>query len=434
MLIKIYYLQKLYLLPLTMKGSDNYGKKLRASVHNGKHSQKTGRVINPKHNDFERGKNPNVYEKLIKENVYFNCFDGEYTEGSKAGNLTFEETELQFYNERYGASLQMQNDHYIKARHKEGVKSMSDWLHSSRYAPTETILRFGNVDDGYPDNDSLLAMGKEYVDYLNKWSKEHNDCLHVLDWALHADEVYNDDDTGELKHSTPHFHIRWVLDYEDENGNRAIGKEQALEKAGYALPKTTSKTGRYNHRNMTFTSECRQVFQQIGIAHGYDIETEPLPQKRKSVDIESYVAQKRAEKQEKKALDAQKQYQLLIEQEQLKQQRLNATLSAIEHEQQAVNQKEKVLDSKIKETQSLKSQLADEKAKICLLRESIQCELTQFESLTNQAAELIDEIKDAKRKQELMTKYKNLSNRYNYAVNYMGAKSSPPTDEYSKSL
>ena len=75
--------------------------KKRAGLHNGKSSQKTGKVINPKHNDDEREKNENVNEKAVANNVYFNCLDGEYTSKTQSGRHSFNEAELIYYTEHY---------------------------------------------------------------------------------------------------------------------------------------------------------------------------------------------------------------------------------------------------------------------------------------------------------------------------------------------
>lgn len=86
--------------------------KKRAGLHNGKSSQKTGKVINPKHNDDEREKNENVNEKAVANNVYFNCLDGEYTSKTQSGRHSFNEAELIYYTEHYNEALEIQNQNY----------------------------------------------------------------------------------------------------------------------------------------------------------------------------------------------------------------------------------------------------------------------------------------------------------------------------------
>jgi len=277
--------------------------KKRASLHSGKKSQKTGKIIRPPHNDEEREKNENVKVGLVDNNFYWNCYDGGYTSDEQEDKLAFQAAELEFYKEHYQTTLNKQNERHLKARQKKRVKTMEDWLNSPRYAPTETILRVGNVDVGFADRLSLKEMAEEYIEKLNEWSAEHNDCLHILDYALHADEYYIDEDTGKEKPSSTHVHLRYVWDYTDEQGDRTVGCEKALEKAGYERPYPDLKESRKNNRLMTFTAEFRETWQEIILSHGYDIETEPLPTKRKAKDKQTYVAEKRAHIAEQRAIE-----------------------------------------------------------------------------------------------------------------------------------
>lgn len=99
-----------------------------------------------------------------------------------------------------------QNERHIKARQKNRVKSMEDWLDSPRYAPTESILRIGNVDDGFVCVEDLKKMTDCYIESLNDWSMNHGDCLHILNYAIHADEYYVDEDTNEEKRNNLLFY------------------------------------------------------------------------------------------------------------------------------------------------------------------------------------------------------------------------------------
>lgn len=281
--------------------------KKRASLHSGKKSQKTGKIIKPPHNDESREKNENVKAELVGGNYYWNWVDGEYTSASQEDKLTFQDAELKYYTEHYQTALDSQNERHIKARQKKRIKSMDNWLDSQRYAPTETILRVGNVDVGFADSLSLKEMTEEYIEKLNEWSADHNDCLHILDYALHADEYYVDEETGEEKPSSTHVHLRYVWDYVDERGNRTVGCEKALENAGYERPYPDMKESRKNNRLKTFTAEFREKWQEIILNHGYDIETTPLPTKRKAKDKSTYVAEKRAYIAEQKAVEKERQ-------------------------------------------------------------------------------------------------------------------------------
>ena len=79
--------------------------KQRASMHNGKKSQKTGKVIRPPHNDTDREKNENVKKEWVKNNIYYNYYDGEYTPENQKGKMPFREAEIAYYNEHYKDAL-----------------------------------------------------------------------------------------------------------------------------------------------------------------------------------------------------------------------------------------------------------------------------------------------------------------------------------------
>lgn len=366
--------------------------KKRVAVHNGKKSQKSGKVINPKHNDTDREKNENVNPDLVKNNFYWNYYDGEYTEEQKTEKMSFEAVELLYYEKHYQPALDNQNEKYKKARQKNRIKEMTDWLNSPRYAPTETILHVGNIDTGFPDNMELKEMTDEYISFLREWSLRHNNCLHLLDYALHADEVYIDDDTNKEKLSSTHVHIRFVFDYYDKaTDSLCIGIEKALEKAGIALPDPKSKASRYNNRMMKFTEECRNKWQEIAVSYGYDIETTPLP-KRRAKDKPTYIAEKKAEKELANALEIQEQAKAELAKA-IEMQQQNQIYSA---------QYEKAIE-----------QLEKEKAEYT----SKQSELSQYISVMENMQKVLNdgiqrneslaaEIKDVKKRQEFQEKNK----------------------------
>ena len=381
--------------------------KKRVSLHNGKKSQKTGQVIKPPHNDTDRKKNENVKADLVKNNFYYNCYDGEYTLDSQSDKMSFEDVELSYYIEHYQAALDCQNEKHIKARQKKRVKSMSGWLNSAMYAPTETILRVGNIDDGFVSGNELKKMTGDYIKQLNDWSNEHDDCLHILNYALHADEVYTDDDTGEIKPSSPHVHIRYVWDYVDDNENLAIGIEKALEQVGYELPNPNNKASRYNNRMITFTAECREMWQNIVKSYGYEIETEPKLTKRKAKDKETFIAEKRAEKEIAKALEMQEKAKL----QQLQNEKI-AKQNEIDRQNLIVHQVE--LDEHFAKIKMLKNEL----------QEGIRL-----------TAQLAEKIKDEQKRESLLTENMRNSRRFNNPeldryVSYLEQK----TQNYDKSL
>ena len=359
--------------------------KKRVSLHNGKRSQKTGRIIKPPHNDTDRRKNENVKAEWVERNNYYKCYDGEYSLETQDGKMSFEKSELRYYNEHFAAALKVQNEKHISARQKRRIKKMEDWLASPRYAPSESILRVGNVDDGFADAKTLKSITDEYLTLLRDWSAAHNNCLFVLNYALHADEYYTDEDTGKDKMSSPHVHLRYVWQYTDSNGNLTVGEEKALEQAGVELPDPSKKPGRYNNRIMTFTAEFRKELQKIVKEHGYDVEIEPLPTKRKAKDRETFVAEKRAAKEIEKALEMQQKAQ---EDSKLA---TRLQLEAIRMQRKANEQKIKnEADAEYNEKVRRKNE--DKEAGLIEKKEKLEAEKADFESRREYLEKMITEV------------------------------------------
>ena len=78
-----------------------------------------------------------------------------------------------------------------------------------------------------------------------------------------------------------------------------------MEQAGVPLPNPKARDSRYNNRSITFTKEFRKKWQDILIKNGFDIELEPELTKRKAKDKQTFIAEKRAEKETAKALEMQ---------------------------------------------------------------------------------------------------------------------------------
>lgn len=228
--------------------------KQRASLHRGK-------CGNAKHNEHNfKGKNKNV--------SICNFVNNET-------NLT--KSEIEFYKENYSEMLEKQNAKYIERRQYKRCKTIEDLYNSKRYKPTEEILQWGNVKTkNLPDKETFNQMVLEYCQGKIKWAEEHGEHLHILNVECHFDE------------ETPHAHIREIWDYEDENGIKKIDQERGMEASGLTLPKPDKKIGQYNNRCMTFTSISRTFWQDILEEHGYEVERNPLPTRRKNESIEQY--------------------------------------------------------------------------------------------------------------------------------------------------
>lgn len=223
-------------------------------------------------------------------------YSGEDGPGSKTFMAGFEESELRFYKQKFGKSLKMQNERYKAQRHQGRIREMEDVLQTKNKSPVETILQIGAKGDRILEGD-FSACVKEYVQRLQEWSKSHNDCYVLINYAIHHDEA------------SPHAHLRGTFVWYDDDGVAHMGQDEALKRAGIELPDPDKKRGQYNNRKMAFDRMLREWWIEIAEAHGYVIEKEPV----KGVEhltVKGYKAKKDAEKEiaEKAAqLEAQKQ-------------------------------------------------------------------------------------------------------------------------------
>lgn len=210
-------------------------------------------------------------------------YSGEDGPGSKTFMAGFEESELRFYKQKFGKSLKMQNERYKAQRHQGRIREMEDVLQTKNKSPVETILQIGAKGDRILEGD-FSACVKEYVQRLQEWSKSHNDCYVLINYAIHHDEA------------SPHAHLRGTFVWYDDDGVAHMGQDEALKRAGIELPDPDKKRGQYNNRKMAFDRMLREWWIEIAEAHGYVIEKEPV----KGVEhltVKGYKAKKDAEKE-----------------------------------------------------------------------------------------------------------------------------------------
>lgn len=230
--------------------------KARTSTHRGKNG-------NAVHNNHEfMGKDKNIF-------IYWK---GSY-KGFELSGKTIEERELEFYTKVFTPMLEEQNDKYRAKRNYDRVKTIKDIYKSKRYRPTEEIIQYGGVGDRVPDKDTYKKMIKEYYSKKEKLGKGY---LVVITSASHFDE------------STPHTHLREVWLYKDDKGIMRIGQEEALKRAGFELPNPNEPEGRYNNRLMTYTKACREAWQDICEAYGFEVERTPKPVKKRHQTVKEY--------------------------------------------------------------------------------------------------------------------------------------------------
>ncbi len=220
------------------------------------------------HNDrqFDLSKANHIDRNRLDQNIYYNIYDSK--------EMTFEEVELRYYKENYQDRLDKKNQSYIKNRHKENVKTMEQYMETKDGKPTEVILQIGGKNDNI-DKDQFEICVNDYLDYMRQF--ENN--IHMLDVAIHNDE------------STPHAHIRMVYDFLNEDGDREVGKDKALEALGYEAPDPAAPIDRHNNRLLTFSQECREQWMDICESHGFVIEREPNKEHTERLETKDYITQ-----------------------------------------------------------------------------------------------------------------------------------------------
>lgn len=237
-------------------------------------SQHSGRKGNAKHNDrsFLKELPPEATQNIDRdktgENMYYCIRKG----------LPFKDAELDFYRERYAASIEATNNRYKAEGHPDRCKTVEEVYNGAQTRPEELILQVGSMEDGVTPEAFRKCLTR-YLLELDNWNRTTGGHMTILNVAIHNDEA------------SPHAHIRRVWDYTDRDGLKRIGQNKALEAAGVPLPDPDKPQGRYNNRKIAFDSMMRQKWQEIAQAHGFRIETEPRPNMRHK-DKADYVADK----------------------------------------------------------------------------------------------------------------------------------------------
>lgn len=233
---------------------------LRASQHSGRegsgrHNDRS--FLNGRSADWIREHADHIDTSRTSENQVY-TWDGQ---------TDIERSERAWYNRTYGQAQEKTNSRYIREGHPDRCKTTDDLYDGKLTRPEEMILQVGNRDVRADDQAFVDALN-DYINRLDEWNQAHGDHMTILSMALHMDET------------TPHVHIRRVWDYQDRDGLTRLGQNKALEQAGVELPDPSKPVGRYNNRKMTFDREARDMWHEACRAHGLEIETEPVPDRR----------------------------------------------------------------------------------------------------------------------------------------------------------
>ena len=263
-----------------LKRRDVYLKLTRHNGRAGAHG-----TYNPKHNDrsFNLANSEHIDPERAKGNIYWDCFHGFRSALAPQDPddlaVTFSDVERQFYESRYTAFVESQNERNAKIRHTERNRTIPDLLSSHKTCPEETIYQLGTLDE-HASAEDLLNIVTEFIE---EFKAKFGDHVHVLDWALHLDE------------STPHIHERHVFDCQNRYGELCPQQEKALEELGIPLPNPDKPKGRHNNRKQTFDAVCRTILFDITKRHGLHLDQEPSYGGREYLEKQDYILMKQKE-------------------------------------------------------------------------------------------------------------------------------------------
>ena len=236
---------------------------MRATQHNAR-TRANGEVFSPAHNDRKINlKNaPHIDEEKIGANLCFNIYDGIYRL-NEPDKMSFKQVEQRYYEEKVSDHLNVQNERYEKARHKEKIKTMDEYRMSPNSCVEEVILQIGKHDESVSEDELWNIAAKQM-----EWEKETFPQVVVLDYTLHIDEPK----------CAPHIHVRRVWIATDKDGNKYVSERGALKEMGIKPPKEDHDTTRRNNAKVTYTKLCRDHFESLCKEHGIILE----PRKDKS--------------------------------------------------------------------------------------------------------------------------------------------------------
>lgn len=281
-----------------------------------------------KHNDRQFNIDHADHINDTRDNIYWNIYDGEYQTGGQH-QYSFDEAEKKYYTEHYSDALELQNAKYKKNRQYKRCRTIDDILYNDKTGPDEMLLQIGSSKTGGTTRDTLINCVHEFIENVKQKYKQY----HILNYAFHFDET------------TDHIHLRGVFDYTDKNGNLKVGQKEALKQMGIQCPNVGNEDTRYNNRKMTFSQELRETWQQIVIAHGIDIETEPLEQGKIRIPTNQYKAeqeQKHYDELKKQVKDIQQAEGNLEQREQT----ITTWQDEIEQREQSLSQLEEDINSR----------------------------------------------------------------------------------------
>ncbi len=264
-----------------LKRRDVYLKLTRHNGRAGAHG-----TYNPKHNDrsFDLANSEHIDPERAKGNIYWDCFHGFRSALAPRDPddlaATFSDVERQFYESRYTAFVESQNERNAKIRHTERNRSIPDLLSSRKTCPEETIYQLGTLDE-HASAEDLLNIVTEFIEAFKSKFGEPRSCtgLGVASGRKH----------------TPHPRASCVRLRETSTARSLPSRKRHLEALGFDLPDPDKPLSRRNNRKITFDAACRKMLFEIAKRHGLELEEEAEYGNRKYLEKQDFILAKQKE-------------------------------------------------------------------------------------------------------------------------------------------
>lgn len=158
-----------------------------------------------------------------------------------------ERSELRFYSEYYTDWIEERNRINLAGRHTNRIISVPALHEKARTCPEELTVQLTAKEGGaLPAQNVFRSCIEAYVGWMQQWSAENGNCLHVLGAYIAKDTLCKSV-------------IRRVWDYVDDDGIRKVGQSGALCRAGIQCPDEEAEESRFNNRKMTFDRISREA-------------------------------------------------------------------------------------------------------------------------------------------------------------------------------
>lgn len=190
--------------------------------------------------NFNLGRADHINPELCQYNKYW-TWNGNTDQ-------TFEQCEIEFYEEHFRQYLDAQNEKHIQHGNYDRVRSMNDYHKGLHTRPEGKILEIGNRNE-HPDPEILWECALQFKDDIEAM---YEGKVRILDMALHLDEP----DAG------PHVHFRqvWIA---EKNGMERENQTEALTQLGIHAPNPNEEINRTNNAKMSYSAAEKSRWEYI---------------------------------------------------------------------------------------------------------------------------------------------------------------------------